>query len=257
MIASEVALCASCGHPVREKEGGWKHTNTMDGHVFSTKACQQCIAEGKDCREASPSEGARVSIQEIPVVPPEKKASEEQYVICSICGIYAKSKAALMRHFRDEHPLDPERLLSLQREGKSIEEMAVILERTPQTVRYHLERLSSDSEPAGHQSVQLEMQSSPDQVAVSGTADLESENRDLRAGIRDLESQIQNEKTAGMGWTRIFSLSSSGDGTHEGIQAVKNAIKSALPWTAEEIFLKVDSNKPLHLTRIFVEVRMK
>ena len=141
--------------------------------------------------------------------------------------------------------------------GRSIEEMAVILERTPQTVRYHLERLSSDSEPAGHQSVQLEMQSSPDQVAVSGTADLESENRDLRARIRDPESQIQNEKTAGMGWTRIFSLSSSGDGTHEGIQAVKNAIKSALPWTAEEIFLKVDSNKPLHLTRIFVEVRMK
>lgn len=256
MIVSEIQACSSCGHPVKEKEGRWKHTNAMDGHVFTTVHCQECIAAGKECSDPRwdpnvtviPAKGESTAK---PVKP------EESFLICKVCGIYARNRAALMRHFRDEHPLDPERLLSLQREGKSIEEMAVILERTPQTVRYHLERLSSDSEPAGHQSVQLEMQSSPDQVAVSGTADLESENRDLRARIRDLESQIQNEKTAGMGWTRIFSLSSSGDRTHEGIQAVKNAIKSALPWTAEEIFLKVDSNKPLHLTRIFVEVRMK
>ena len=182
LIASEVQLCSSCGHPVKEKEGRWKHTNAMDGHVFTTVHCQECIAAGKECSDPRWDPNVTVPTKGESTAKPVKP--EESFLICKVCGIYARNRAALMRHFRDEHPLDPERLLSLQREGKSIEEMAVILERTPQTVRYHLERLSSDSEPAGHQSVQLEMQSSPDRVAVSGTADLESENRDLRARIR-------------------------------------------------------------------------
>jgi len=244
VIVSEIQACSSCGHPVREKEGGWKHTNTMDGHVFSTKACQQCIAEGKDCREASPSEGARVSIQEIPVVPPEKKASEEQYVICSICGIYAKSKAALMRHYRDEHPLDPEELLRLKREGKTVEEMAAILQRTEATIEYHIEKLTENT------LLTLAKKTEGPSEAEA----LRLENSDLKKALEDLQKKIQERSS---GWTRVFHLESSGEGASEGVTAIRNVIKSTLPYFPLSISLDVDSNKELHSTRIFVEVRTK
>ena len=223
MIVSEILACSYCGHPVREKEGHWKHTNTMDGHVFSTKACQQCIIEGKECRDASPADGMRVSVQELPTVPELKKAKEEHYVICKVCGIYAKSRAALMRHYRDEHPLDPDKLRSLQREGKSIEEMAVILERIPQTVSYHIEKLSAEDQLNTHAE-------QPEEV-----------------GELDITGA----------WTRIFHLESSGEGTQEGVQAVKNAVRSAIPYRPTAITLDVNSNKTAQVTRIVIEVRKK
>ena len=225
MISSPLVVekCSKCGHPVREKEGHWKHTNTMDGHVFSTKACQQCIIEGKECRDASPADGMRVSVQELPTVPELKKAKEEHYVICKICGIYAKSRAALMRHYRDEHPLDPDKLRSLQREGKSIEEMAVILERIPQTVSYHIEKLSAEDQLNTHAE-------QPEEV-----------------GELDITGA----------WTRIFHLESSGEGTQEGVQAVKNAVRSAIPYRPTAITLDVNSNKTAQVTRIVIEVRKK
>ena len=225
MISSPLVVekCSKCGHPVREKEGHWKHTNTMDGHVFSTKACQQCIIEGKECRDASPADGMRVSVQELPTVPELKKTKEEHYVICKVCGIYAKSRAALMRHYRDEHPLDPDKLRSLQREGKSIEEMAVILERIPQTVSYHIEKLSAEDQLNTH----------AEQPEEEGETDI--------AGA----------------WTRIFHLESSGEGTQEGVQAVKNAVRSAIPYRPTAITLDVNSNKTAQVTRIVIEVRKK
>ena len=144
MIASEVQLCSTCGHPVKEKEdGSWRHTNSIDGHVFTTKACQQCIAEGRDCRNAQPH-NMEVSVTgtagEV-ALPRAPKVKEEHYIICKICGIYAKSQAALMSHYREKHPVDKKELIRLYREGKSIEEMAAILERTPATIRYHLLKL--------------------------------------------------------------------------------------------------------------------
>ena len=225
MISSPLVVekCSKCGHPVREKEGHWKHTNTMDGHVFSTKACQQCIAEGKECRDASPADSMRVSVQELPTVPEPKMAKEEHYVICKICGIYAKSRTALMRHYRDEHPLDPDKLRSLQREGKSIEEMAVILERIPQTVSYHIEKLSAEDQLNTHAE-------QPEEV-----------------GELDITGA----------WTRIFHLESSGEGTQEGVQAVKNAVRSAIPYRPTAITLDVNSNKKAQVTRIVIEVRKK
>ena len=119
MIVSEIQACSSCGHPVKEKEdGSWSHTNSMDGHVFLTRACQQCIAEGKECRDASPTDGLNAAMLEKPTPPRPNNEKEGQFIICKTCGIYAKSRVALMRHYRDEHPLDPDKLRSLQREGK-------------------------------------------------------------------------------------------------------------------------------------------
>lgn len=254
MIAAEVMACSACGHPVKEKNGRWRHTNTMDGHTFTTVHCQECIAAGKECAEPSWSEEARV-ISEYLMKPP-KKEQEEHFLICKICGTYAKSKAALMRHFRDEHPLDSNELLSMQREGKSIEEMAAVLERTPQTVKYHLEKLSG-TESTVSQNVKMETGSSHDQKFTSRISELENENAELRIKIQDLEAQINATTYKKEGWTRVFHLESSGTGAQEGVQAVRNAIKSSLPYHPDSISLDVESNKVEHTTRIFVEVRKK
>ena len=246
MIASEVALCASCGHPIKEKEdGGWRHTNSIDGHIFTTKACQECIAEGRECRNAQPR-NMEVSVTgtagevALPTVP---KVKEEHYVICKICGIYAKSRAALMRHYRDEHPLDPEELLRLKREGKTVEEMAAILQRTEATIKYHIEKLTENT------LLTLAKTEEPSEAEA-----LRLENSELKKTLEDLQGRIQERSS---GWTRVFHLESSGEGASEGVKAIRDVIKSTLPYFPLSISLDVDSNKELHSTRIFVEVRTK
>ena len=246
MIASEVQLCSTCGHPIKEKEdGSWRHTNSIDGHVFTTKACQQCIAEGRDCRNAQP-QNMEVSVtgtageEALPRVP---KVKEEHYLICRICGIYAISQGALMLHYREKHPVDRKELMRLYKEGKTVEEMAAILERTPATIRYHLQKLP-------------EIPEEPKPAAPSDD-DIRHQNAELKKEVEDLRQKIREIQEKPSGWTRVFHLESSGDGAHEGVQAVRNAIKSALPYFPLSISLDVESNKELHSTRIFVEVRTK
>lgn len=135
---------------------------------------------------------------------------EVSYKICNICGIYARSKAAMMRHYREKHPLDENKLQELRKQGKTVEEMAVMLERTPSTIRYHLDRIDRkdavvvdltaspnpdppdnppEMEPAHHPAERPE---SSAQVAIltSEIADLVQQLNEARDELKERERRI-------------------------------------------------------------------
>lgn len=247
------STCANCGHPIKMKGGVWKHTNTVDGHVFATSSCQYCIAEARTCREAAAEESKAPQQQPQKLPQPETAA---EYKICNICGIYAKNQAAMMNHYRNKHPLDSSRLLLLKMEGKSVEEMARILERTPATIMYHLAKLPPDAGQSKFSEVEM-VGPATEPNEDPRMQELERENRDLKSQLEALQSELQARAAEQDGWIQTFHLESSGDGAKDGVQAVRNAIKSILPFFPDYISLDVRSNKQIHKIRISVEVSKK
>ena len=65
-------------------------------------------------------------------------STAKKEIVCRLCPEQFANQADLMRHYRENHPIDRDRLLKLRMEGKSPEQIAIIMERSPSTVRYHL-----------------------------------------------------------------------------------------------------------------------
>lgn len=254
MITAEIFSCLTCGHPVKRKDGQWRHTYEIDGHTYASLHCRICYTEGKKCN--LPAAGEEIGLtgtkhagkEEIQVSTAKKE------IVCHLCPEQFANQADLMRHYRENHPIDRDRLLKLRMEGKSPEQIAIIMERSPSTVRYHLEKSSRNDPkedppkdeypPSEGETEQINMESVRRATEV------------YRSVLEAIPKKDQKEESAD-GWTKIFHVESSGEGGSDGVKAVRDAFRSALPYSPDSISMDVEKNKELHATRISVRVVKK
>ena len=254
MITAEILSCLTCGHPVKRKDGHWRHTYEIDGHMYASLHCRTCYTEGKKCN--LPAAGEEIGLtgttnagkEEIQVSAAKKE------IVCHLCPKKFSNQSDLMWHYRKQHPIDRDRLLKLRMEGKSPEKIAIIMERSPATIRYHLGK-SSRNDPKEEPPKDEDPPAEGEMERIN-TESVKQAMEAYRSVLEAIPKKDQKEESAD-GWTRIFHVESSGEGGPDGVKAVRDAFRSALPYSPDSISMDVEKNKELHETRIFVKVVKK
>ena len=191
-----IEKCANCGHDIMARDDLAKHTNVdQEGHRFFTKFCQECYRSGGSC--ASPSVGKQVIEvgREPEVKPPETEGEipARDTRQCPECNFSGRLQRVAL-HMRINHPFPLDRMKELLAAGRTVQEIALELNRGVNTIRYHMKRHDAGSgDGAGTQGEDpgsIPPEDHRRQAPTESQKAFLHENEVLRQKILDLERQV-------------------------------------------------------------------